>query len=81
MPSIKYPVRSSTYQQHKNDLEESWAVAEFQRRKEEMQLDESPLFSKNQIDVAVARAIAKQMGWVLLSFIIGMAVAYLIGKL
>lgn len=81
MPTFSLTAKSSTYQQHKNDLEEAAAVAEFHHRQQEMKLDEALLFSKNQIDVAVSRAIAKQFGWIMVSFMIGMAVAYLLCKL
>lgn len=71
MPKIDVTKQATTYQQHKNQLEADAATAEFVRRHQEMLLDESAMFSKNQLDVAVSRAIAKQFGYVLLAFVLG----------
>jgi uncharacterized protein YfeS len=75
MPNIDVTKQPSTYQQHKNQLEHDAAAAEFVRRHQEMILDEAAMFSKNQLDVAVARAIAKQFGYILLAFLCGLSVS------
>lgn len=77
MPKIDVTKLPNTYQQHKNQLEQDAAAAEFVRRHQEMLLDEAPMFSKNQLDVAVSRAVAKQFGWVLLSFVFGLGIAFI----
>lgn len=78
MPKINLTAEPSSYQEHVNSIDAAEASTEFSVRQQRMYLDERPFFSKNQLDVAVSRAVAKQFGWVMLAFVLGLVVAYLL---
>jgi hypothetical protein len=71
MTKVNLQAEPSTYQEHVNAIDQAETHNEFSVRHQRMYLDERPFFSKNQIDVAVSRATAKQFGWIMLSFVIG----------
>lgn len=63
-----------TYEQQLNDIHQAAIYANFSAKKEEMILNDKPLFSKNAIDTVVQRWAM----YCVLSFLAGMFFAYLI---
>lgn len=77
MTKVNLQAEPTTYQEHLNAIDQAEVHAEYSVRQQRMYLDERPFFSKNQLDVAVARATAKQFGWIMLAFVAGIAIAYI----
>lgn len=75
MTKVNLQAEPSTYQEHLNSIDQAESHSDFSIRQQRMYLDERPFFSKNQIDVAVARATARQFGYVLLAFMCGLSVS------
>jgi hypothetical protein len=74
MTKVNLQAEPSTYQEHLNAIDQAETHNDYSVRQQRMYLDERPFFSKNQIDVAISRATARQFGWVMLAFVIGVFV-------
>lgn len=76
MTKVDLSAPATTYQEHLNAIDQAETHSEFSVRQQRMYLDERPFFSKNQIDVAVARATAKQFGYIMLAFLFGLSISF-----
>ena len=78
MPTkVNLKAQPSTYQEFLNSIDKSEELHDYSIRHQRMRLDETPFFTKNQIDVAVARSTAKQFGFIMLAFVIGLGLGWL----
>lgn len=81
MATVNFTARSSTYEQHFNDLQASIIAADLEYKKQEMMLNDTQLFSKNQIDAALQRVRKDGLIWSMLSFVAGLMLAYFLCRL